>query len=36
MEIVGDILNAWVHHYEWLWMLVGLTGWVVIVALSDN
>jgi len=31
-----EFLDAWVHHFGWLWMLIGLLGFVVIVAVSDD
>lgn len=36
MGFVGEVLDAWVHHYGWLWMLIGLLGWWVVVISSDN
>lgn len=33
---MGNFLDAWVHHWGWLWMLVGLCGYVVIVAALDD
>lgn len=30
-----EFLDSWVHHWGWLWMLIGLSGWIVIVAVSD-
>lgn len=34
--MLGDILNAWVHHWGWLWMLVGLCGFIIFTVASDN
>lgn len=31
-----DFLNAWLDHWGWLWMIVGLSGWVVIMAAANN
>lgn len=33
--MLADILYAWVHHYGWLWMLIGLCGFVAFV-ISDS
>jgi len=31
-----DFLNAWLHDWGWLWMLIGLLGnLVIVVAFSD-
>ena len=30
-----EFLDAWVHHYGWLWMLIGLLGFIAIIG-SDN
>lgn len=33
---MADILNAWVHHWGWLWMVVGLLGHLAIVVWLDD
>lgn len=34
--MLTNILDAWLHHWGWLWMLVGLLGYAVIVTVTDN
>lgn len=31
-----EFLDAWVHHWGWLWMVIGLLGYVVICAVVDQ
>lgn len=33
---MASFLDAWVHHWGWLWMLVGLCGYVCIVVVLDD
>jgi hypothetical protein len=35
-KVLMDILDAWLHHWGWLWMVVGLCGFVVVAAVSNN
>jgi hypothetical protein len=28
--MLGEIFNAWAHHWGWVWMIVGLCGFIVI------
>lgn len=32
----GDFLAAWWDHWGWLWMIVGLLGFVVIRVVTDD
>lgn len=34
--MLHDILDAWIHHWGWLWMLIGLCGWIVVLIISEN
>lgn len=34
--MITDIFDAWLYHWGWLWMLVGLSGWVFIMIVSEN
>jgi hypothetical protein len=34
--MLGEILNAWVEHWGWLWMLVGFTGYIVVVIIKES
>lgn len=31
-----EIFDAWLHHWGWLWMLVGLCGFIVWVVVTDG
>lgn len=33
--MIASILDAWVHHWGWLWMLIGLCGFIVIAVVTD-
>lgn len=33
---MAAFLDAWVHHWGWLWMVVGLLGYVAIVFVVDD
>lgn len=33
--MLADFLYAWAYHYGWLWMVIGLLGFVVISIITD-
>lgn len=33
---MAEFLSAWVHHWGWLWMLIGLFGYLVFVVVTDG
>lgn len=33
---MAAFLDAWVHHWGWLWMAIGLCGYVVICMVVDS
>ncbi len=34
--MIHDVLYAWAFHWGWLWMVLGLLGFVVISWISDG
>lgn len=32
----ADFLDAWLHHWGWLWMVVGLCGCIVVSIGQNN
>jgi len=31
-----SFLEAWVHHWGWAWMCVGLIGWLTLVVMDND